>query len=70
MEEVAEQELYVERIAALDLGKGVLEACVRLPHPARAGRRVQDEGSAPIRPPRPGCWNWRTGCAASRCPGW
>lgn len=47
MEEVAEQELYVERIAALDLGKAVLEACVRLPHPTRAGRRVQEVRSYP-----------------------
>jgi transposase len=47
MEEVAEQELYVERIAALDLGKAVLEACVRLPHPARPGRRVQEVRSYP-----------------------
>lgn len=42
MEEVVDQELYVERIAALDLGKAVLEACVRLPHPSRPGRRVQE----------------------------
>jgi transposase len=42
MEEVPEQELYVERIAALDLGKAMLEACVRLPHPTRPGRRVQE----------------------------
>jgi transposase len=47
MEEVVEQELYVERIAALDLGKAVLEACVRLPHPSRAGRRVQEVRTYP-----------------------
>jgi len=47
MEEVVEQELYVERIAALDLGKAVLEACVRLPHPTRAGRRVQEVRTYP-----------------------
>jgi transposase len=34
MEEVGEQELLVERVAALDLGKAVLEACVRVPHPS------------------------------------
>jgi transposase len=49
MEEVAELELYVERIAALDLGKAVLEACVRLPHPSRAGRRVQEVRTYPTR---------------------
>jgi transposase len=47
MEEVVERELYVERIAALDLGKSVLEACVRLPHPSRAGRRVQEVRTYP-----------------------
>ena len=47
MEEVVEQELYVERIAALDLGKAVLEACVRLPHPTRPGRRVQEVRTYP-----------------------
>jgi transposase len=47
MEEVAEQELYVERIAALDLGKAVLEACVRLPHPTKPGRRVQEVRTYP-----------------------
>ncbi|MFI7134416.1 transposase [Nonomuraea sp. NPDC050153] len=42
MEEVDEVELHVERIAALDLGKSALEACVRIPHPSRAGRRLQE----------------------------
>lgn len=42
MEEVAEQELHVERVAALDLGKAVLEACVRVPHESRPGRRMQE----------------------------
>ena len=42
MEEVGEQELLVERVAALDLGKAVLEACVRVPHPSRPGRRMQE----------------------------
>ena len=42
MDEVEDQGLYVERIAALDLGKAVLEACVRLPHPSKPGRRVQE----------------------------
>ena len=42
MEEDEDQSLFVERIAALDLGKAVLEACVRLPHPTKPGRRVQE----------------------------
>jgi transposase len=42
MDEVGEQELLVERVAALDLGKAVVEACVRVPHPSRPGRRMQE----------------------------
>ena len=42
MEEVDEQELHVERVAALDLGKAALEACVRVPHETRPGRRLQE----------------------------
>jgi transposase len=42
MEEVDERELHVERVAALDLGKAVLEACVRVPHESRPGRRMQE----------------------------
>jgi transposase len=42
VEEVGEQELHVERIAALDLGKAVLEACVRVPHETKPGRRMQE----------------------------
>jgi len=42
VEEVDEQELHVERVAALDLGKAALEACVRVPHESRPGRRLQE----------------------------
>jgi hypothetical protein len=42
MEEVDEQELHVERIAALDLGKAVFKACVRVPHESKPGRRMQE----------------------------
>jgi transposase len=42
MEEAGEQELLVERVAALDLRNAVLEACVRVPHPSRPGRRMQE----------------------------
>jgi transposase len=42
VEEVDEQELHVERVAALDLGKAALEACVRVPHETKPGRRLQE----------------------------
>jgi transposase len=42
MEEVDEQDLHVERVAALDLGKAALEACVRVPHESKPGRRLQE----------------------------
>jgi transposase len=42
MEEIDEAELVVERVAALDLGKAGLESCVRVPHPSKAGRRMQE----------------------------
>jgi|SRR6266508_259070 len=42
MEEVDEQALQVERVAALDLGKAALEACVRVPHESKPGRRLQE----------------------------
>jgi transposase len=47
MEEVDEQELHVERIAALDLGKAVLEACVRVPHESKPARRMQEVRTYP-----------------------
>jgi transposase len=42
MEEVDEVELHVERVAALDLGKAALVACVRVPHMSKPGRRMQE----------------------------
>jgi len=47
VEEVDEQELHVERLAALDLGKAVLEACVRVPHASKPGRRMQEVRTYP-----------------------
>ena len=32
----------VERVAALDLGKAALEACMRVPHESKPGRRMQE----------------------------
>lgn len=40
--EVDDRELLVERVAALDLGKAGLEACVRVPHPTWPGRSMQE----------------------------
>jgi transposase len=42
MEETSELSELVERVAALDLGKAVLTACVRVPHPGKPGRRCQE----------------------------
>jgi transposase len=42
MEEVDEVELVVDRVAALDLGKAGLEACVRVPPLGKPGRRMQE----------------------------
>jgi transposase len=42
MEEVDEVELHVQRVAALDLGKAALTACVRVPHQHKPGRRMQE----------------------------
>ena len=42
MEEVDDAALVAERIAALDLGKAALEACMRVPHEQRASRRMQE----------------------------
>jgi len=42
MEEVDDADLVVERVAALDLGKAGLDACVRVPHTHHPGRRMQE----------------------------
>ena len=40
MEEITEEAAeLVARVAALDIGKAELVACVRVPHEARPGRR-------------------------------
>jgi transposase len=41
-EETSERAELVERVAALDLGKAVLTACVRVPHETKPGRRCQE----------------------------
>ena len=42
MEEVDDEPLHVERVAALDIGKAALEACVRVPSKANPQRRAQE----------------------------
>src|SRR3954464_8793182 len=42
MEEIDDAGLVVERVAALDLGKAGLDACVRVPHTHHPGRRMQE----------------------------
>jgi transposase len=47
VEEIEEPVELVERVAALDIGKAALEACVRVPHPTRPRRRCQEVRAYP-----------------------
>ncbi|MFG6202279.1 transposase [Nonomuraea sp. JJY05] len=42
MDEVEDEPLYVERVCALDVAKGRLDACVRLPSDRNPRRRAQE----------------------------
>jgi hypothetical protein len=43
VEEISEEPAeLVERVAALDIGKAMLVACVRVPHDTKPGRRRQE----------------------------
>jgi transposase len=42
VEETSDLSELVERVAALDLGKATLTACVRVPHAEKPGRRCQE----------------------------
>lgn len=43
MEEITEEPAgLTERVCAIDIGKAAVVACVRVPHPAKPGRRVQE----------------------------
>jgi transposase len=42
LQETADREEIIERVAALDIGKSELVCCVRVPHEGRAGRRLQE----------------------------
>ena len=42
LEETQDHEEIIERVAALDIGKAELVACIRVPSPDRPGRRAQE----------------------------
>jgi transposase len=42
LEETADREEIIERVAALDIGKAELACCVRVPQEGRPGRRLQE----------------------------
>ena len=42
MQRVEDNEEIIERVAAIDIGKAELVACVRVPDPGRPGRRQQE----------------------------
>ena len=42
LEETADREEIIARVAALDIGKAEVVCCVRVPHEGRAGRRLQE----------------------------
>ena len=42
MEETGERAELIERVAALDIGKAALMACIRVPHEDKPGRRCQE----------------------------
>ena len=47
LEETNDTEELIGRVAALDIGKAELVCCVRVPHPDRPGKRLQEVGSYP-----------------------
>jgi transposase len=47
LQETADREEIIERVAALDIGKAELVCCVRVPHEGRAGRRLQEVETCP-----------------------
>jgi transposase len=47
LEETHDNDQIIQRVAALDIGKAELVCCVRVPHPDRPGKRLQEVGSYP-----------------------
>ena len=68
MEEVTDEPLYRDRVCGIDIGKAELYATIRVPSDKNPARRAPRHAASPRR--NGGCWRWRTGCAAGRCPRW
>ena len=47
LQETADREEIIERVAALDIGKAELMCCVRVPHEGKPGRRLQEVQAYP-----------------------
>ena len=47
LQETADREEIIQRVAALDIGKAEVVCCVRVPHEGRAGRRLQEVQAYP-----------------------
>jgi len=63
MEEITEEPgALVERVAALDIGKASLTACIRVPHEDKPGARRQEVRTYATVTAR--CWNCGTGWPA------
>jgi|tagenome__1003787_1003787.scaffolds.fasta_scaffold19412126_1 hypothetical protein len=77
MQRVEDSEEIIERVAAIDVGKAEVVVCIRIPDPARAGRRQQGAVGRSIlviiwqllSSPRPATTTWaRTTPAAAPTP--
>jgi transposase len=66
MEEVTDEPLYRDRVCGIDIGKAELYATIRVPSDKDPARRASE--TRRFAATKRGCWRWRTGCAAGRCP--
>ena len=62
MEEVDDEPLHFERVAALDIAKATLEACIRVP--SKANRHGGPRKCAASAPPKRRSCRWPLGCVA------
>ena len=62
MQRVEDSEEIIERVAAIDVGKAEVVVCIRIPDPARPGRRQQEIVHSSTLTPR--CWCWPTGSSS------
>jgi len=68
VEEITEDAEIVQRVAALDIGKATLTACVRVPHEGKPGRRVQEvRPFATTTPALLELRDWLTGLGVTLC---